>query len=318
MSSGMKAASFLIQPVEGKGLGVVANCDFKPGQLILSEAVLILSRQERSDWLTANQARQIFKQVARLTRDQRQQMMELHCMGEKKILKVFRTNCICVDETNFGLFLNISRVNHSCCPNSVDCKGMVKEVRAIKHINRGEEITMSYLVNNWDIQANRRKELSYWQFECACQVCSLTGRDLLHNEEIRQEIIEKDDALTKFVDSVIAVQDNAATMLEDDRRLLQCHIYVNIRQMVRVAEDKLNLVNKMGHQMKMKLFTSHLQCLLLYCKARALGVPTVQQADQRVEHHGQQLSKMSGCSQDWRVKFCEALGRGMMFSVGQG
>ena len=242
MSSGVKPASFLLLPVKGKGLGVIANCDFQPGQLILSETALILSRQERSDSLTANQARQVFRQVASLTREQRLKMMDLHCMGEKKVLKVFSTNCIYVDEMNFGLFLNLSRVNHSCCPNSVDCKGTMKELRAIKRIVRGEEITMRYIVDNWDIRANRRQELRYWQFECSCQVCSLSGKELSRNEVMRQEILDKDDAVTKFVDEVIAVQDNPAIMSEDDRRLLQCHIYVNIRQMVRVAEDKLNLV----------------------------------------------------------------------------
>ena len=73
--------SFHIQPVEGKGLGAVAGRDIQAGELILSEPALILSKQETSDTLTANQARQIFKQVAILNKDQRKQMMELHCQG---------------------------------------------------------------------------------------------------------------------------------------------------------------------------------------------------------------------------------------------
>ena len=313
----VKHVPFLIQTVEGKGLGIVANCDFQPGQLILSEAVLILSRQETSDCLTANQTRQIFKQLARLTMSQREKMMELHCMGETKILNVFRMNCIHVDETSFGLYLTISRVNHSCCPNSVDCRGSVKELRAMKHIRKGEEITMSYIVNNWDTQMSRRRELRYWQFVCECDACSLSGGDLKTNENIRKEIIKTDEEVSKFVSDIIAVQNNAANMSEDDRRLLQCQIYVNLRQMARIAEDRLDLLYKLKHQMMKQLFIAHLHCLLIYCKARAVGVISVEQTDKRVVNHGLWLEKMSGWSKDWRHQLCEAVGRGMLFSVEQ-
>jgi len=308
---------FLIQAVEGKGLGVVANCDFQPGQLILSETVLILSRQEGSDCLTANQARQIFKQVARLNMTQREQMMELHCMGEKKILNVFRMNCIHVDETYFGLYLTISRVNHACSPNSMDCKGPVKELRAMRHIRKGEEITLSYLVNSWDSQISRRRELSYWQFKCECEVCSLAGSGLQNHENICKEIAKLDEVVSRFVAEIKAVQNQSAYLPEDDRRLLQCQIYVNLRQMARAAEDKLDLLYKLKYQMLKHFFTAHLHCLLIYCKGRALGVISVEQADKRVVHHGLWLDKLSGWCRDWRPQLCEAVGRGMLFSVEQ-
>jgi len=283
----------------------------------MSEHVLILSRHQGSGSLTVNQAREIYRQVAGLSMEQKQQMMDLYCLGKRNILQVFRTNCILVDESTCGLFLDISRVNHSCCPNSVDCKGMVKEVRAIKHITKGEEITMSYIANNWDIHANRVQELRYWQFKCSCQVCRLTGKGLQDNEKLRQNLVEKDSYVTRFLASVKTLQDNPNTMSEDDRRLLQCHIYVNLRQVARVAEEKLKLVNKMGHQMKLKLFSAHLHCLLLYLKARAVGVLLTDNIthEQALDHHGQQLDKMAGWSLDWTEQFCEVVGRGMLFSI---
>ena len=307
--------SFHIQTVEGKGLGAVAGRDIQAGELILSEPALILSKQETSDTLTANQARQIFKQVAILNKDQREQMMELHCQGEKKILNIYRLNCIQVDQTYFGLYLKISRVNHSCCPNSVDCSGPVKELRAMKHIRKGEEITMSYIVNSWDIRMNRRSELSYWQFSCDCEACNLTGVKLSNNENTRKKIVETDDKVSKFVEDIIVIQDNFAHMPEDDRRMLQCQIFVSVRQMARVAEDKLDLLYKLKHQMLRQLFTAHLHCLLLYCKARAIGVLPVEEADRRVLQHGAWLGKMADWCKDWRAQLAQAVGRGIMFSV---
>ena len=132
---------YLVKPVEGKGLGVVAARDIKPGQLICSESALIVTKLEKSEILNVNKAREIYKQVARLTKVQKKQMMSLHCNGERSVLNIFKMNCIYVDDDNIGLYLLISRMNHSCCPNSIDCKGLVKEVRAMKNIQKGEEQT---------------------------------------------------------------------------------------------------------------------------------------------------------------------------------
>ena len=104
---------------------------------------------------------------------------------------------------------------------------------------------MSYIVNSWDIRMNRRNELSYWQFKCDCEACSVTGVKLSNNENTRKKIVETDDKVSKFVEDIIVIQDNFAYMPEDDRRMLQCQIFVSVRQMARVAEDKLDLLYKL-------------------------------------------------------------------------
>jgi len=306
----LKPDLFLIKPVPEKGLGLVASRDIKPGQLVLSETALITARREQSDDITVNQARQIFRQVAILTVDQRKQMMSLCCVSKKSVLNVFRNNCIYVDKIYSGLFLTLSRINHSCCPNSMVCQGLEKEVRATKYITRGEEITISYIINNWDIKRNRVQELSYWNFKCTCEICSLRGKEQLDNDMLRQDIIQNDDRVNEFLDKVFAVQDKV--MPENDRRLLMCDIYLSIEQMILVSEEKLSLVYKMGHQMIAKWFSSHIQCLYLNFRARALGLGT-QEVDQNITYHGNRISVLASFSLDWRNQFCEAVARGMLF-----
>jgi len=301
-----------------KGLGIVAVSDIEPGQLILSETPLILSKQEKTDSLTVNQARQIFRQVSRLNKIQKKQMMSLCCPGERKVLNIFKINCIQVDTAYIGLFLIISRINHSCCPNSIDCHGSIKEVRAMKHIKKGEEITLSYIINSYDSKAVREIELNYWHFKCSCNACKLTGERLLMNEQIREKIVENNMKISEFVGLIIALQENSEAIAEDARRLLHCDLYVNIRQMLSLCESNIDLMLSLKDQMLRQLFTAHLNALLLYYKAISLGVCGDDKTDRRVKHHAVKLEKMVEWCKDWRSQLAEAVGRGIMFSVCQG
>ena len=103
----------------------------------------------------------------------------------------------------------------------------------MKNIQNGEEITLSYVVNSWQSQSNRREELSYWQFQCHCQVCSLTGKDLIDNEKVKKKIVENSSEVDKFVETLKELQDNIRNMSEDDRRLLRCQIFVNIPEVLK-------------------------------------------------------------------------------------
>ena len=104
-------------------------------------------------------------------------------MKIREILKVY--NIYQTNHFENGVSIKASRINHSCCPNSIDCHGSIKEVRAMKHIKKGEEITLSYIINSYDSKAVREIELNYWHFKCSCNACKLTGERLLMNEQIR-------------------------------------------------------------------------------------------------------------------------------------
>ena len=95
-----------------------------------------------------------------------------------------------------GLYMTISRINHSCAPNVIwswikgDKSRSVKRVRVCREIKEGEEILASYCVNVDLVLSKdeRQKMLSNWNFTCNCEVCSLTGDELMENEKVRNMI----------------------------------------------------------------------------------------------------------------------------------
>ena len=166
-----------VEPVPGKGLGVLAERNFSPGEEIITEAVsLLCSRGAEARGLTAEQARQIYQNYNRLSTVDKFRVKSLYCMGERSILNIFSTNSFTITSKFGGLFVRISRINHACDPNACynNCGSLEKVVTALREIKKGEEITISYIINNWDVRSERRSALSCWGFLCSCAVCVLT------------------------------------------------------------------------------------------------------------------------------------------------
>lgn len=73
-----------------------------------------------------------------------------------------------------GLFLNASRINHSCLPNADqaidDDAGYCKVMRANRDIGSGEEITTSYIAHFLP-REKRQLYLEGWSFTCECPAC---------------------------------------------------------------------------------------------------------------------------------------------------
>ena len=306
-----------VQRVENKGYGLVATQGFQTGQLITKERVLIKvyrSKQTSSEFLTANQVKDIFQQSARLPQRQLKRLKGLSCCSEgNNIVNIFKKNCITVDDCSFGVYLTISRINHSCSPNSVGSTGDTKEIRALRPIMKGEEITLSYIINYWDSQWNRCLELNYWRFKCQCEVCSRTGGRFMLTESLRRKINDKHVEVTEFIETIVSVLQDSE-LSENRRRELQCNILINIKYKIGVANKLLELVIKAGNDMRMYRFTAHLNCFLLYCKLRALGIANTIDADQSIEYHGQRLNSMMW-KKEWRDMYCYYIGLAMMFSV---
>ena len=94
-----------------------------------------------------------------------------------------------------GLFLNASRLNHSCVPNAdhyFTSSSGYKTVFANRALRAGEEITISY-IDHTQPRARRARNLKRaWGFECRCPAC-----DECHSESV---VSAHEEFLRRFED----------------------------------------------------------------------------------------------------------------------
>ncbi|KAF7198194.1 SET domain-containing protein 5 [Pseudocercospora fuligena] len=170
-----------IKALPGKGNALVAVRALTPGTVILNEAPIMsvpMSGNGRSAESTSESA--IMQAFDKLSAKQQKELLTLHANSGTGLgfdhktpmpVRIFRTNAI-GNDTRSRVFLDLSRVNHSCLPNASveqnDC------VIADKHIGYGEEITIDYRANiNSRMKANQRAlglQLFY-EFKCDCVAC---------------------------------------------------------------------------------------------------------------------------------------------------
>jgi len=190
-----KCRCYRVTSLEGKGQGVVATRDIKPGEVVLSEKPVILIKKEAGAKASLHQQMDNLKEEARRT------VKELHDprpteAEDAKIERIFENNGIDVCNGNaVGLYPAIARINHSCAPNVAWSwkKGDIekKEVRALRRIPGGEEICVNYIESFSGISSKhdeRQASLKKWNFICNCPVCSLSSHELQENDNTRKQI----------------------------------------------------------------------------------------------------------------------------------
>ena len=119
----------------------------------------------------------MLRQVVTLTKEEKEQLLQLTAQEKtgSLLLRIVANNCITIDDTHFGVFLLISRINHSCWPNCLDSSftsegQRAKEVVLVRDVRKGEEITLSYLTCNMGTAALR---------SVLCN-CGISVKRLLH------------------------------------------------------------------------------------------------------------------------------------------
>ena len=130
----------------------------------------------------------------------------------------------------FGVFLKTSRFNHSCRPNAEyfwdeDSEPEVQEVRAVRKIQEGEEITVCYSSFWPQTLAERQVTMAEeYNFRCGCDGCDLT------EQEVEKETWDCRlfQAFEKRKEELKATADSEG----DWRKVVFC-----LKQMVRLAED---------------------------------------------------------------------------------
>ena len=168
------------------GVGWIATCDIPADRPILDEEVTI--RFQMDPLTRALDKANIESQVSLLSKDKRDELLDLS--GNDLLDKIWMNGSPLVDFNNdplgigpskeLGIYLKCARINHSCIPNAVrvNDKGNIISVVSQKDIAKGEEITISYLDDNFASTKDRGRQMSskirvgcYWD-RCMCKLCT--------------------------------------------------------------------------------------------------------------------------------------------------
>ncbi|KAF9036933.1 SET domain-containing protein [Hymenopellis radicata] len=195
------------------GLGMFATRKIIQGELILSERALVVvplrmppmvhpeGLQLLKDFSIEDRLALYFGSVEihmqtlldRRTDEERHAYMSLHANVRKDrsghLNNILRTNCFAIAPlrkegdngapgtfgTFTGVFLQLSRINHSCGP-SASCRfhmpSFSMRLYAHRDIAQGEEITVSYDERVWESAVSRQQDLDSYGFRCSCPSCA--------------------------------------------------------------------------------------------------------------------------------------------------
>ena len=108
----------MIKDIEGRGKGFISSRKIKAGELICQErAAFVLNTEEINRQTVARQFSSLGREKQREYRD----LSSKTGVGGEE-LDIFLNNAINTDSESgsqqFGIFLKIARLNHSCCPNA--------------------------------------------------------------------------------------------------------------------------------------------------------------------------------------------------------
>ncbi|EDR00126.1 uncharacterized protein LACBIDRAFT_314728 [Laccaria bicolor S238N-H82] len=211
-----------IGPSPVGGLGVFATRLVRAGDLIIAERPLLISQRtfdmSVAEGLTKAEMMQVNMQkweehlgiaaLKRMTDENRKAFTALansHTEdGSGPILGIIRTNGYKVpglydgheddNARTYTAVLNVmSRINHSCSPNTThhfDMASLSFELRANRDIEEGEELFSSYC-DNLRTKSERAEQLAPYGIVCACPGCvgATKETDLLRSELVKR--IEK-------------------------------------------------------------------------------------------------------------------------------
>ncbi|KAH7070129.1 hypothetical protein FB567DRAFT_564860 [Paraphoma chrysanthemicola] len=163
----------------GKGRGLVANKTLHRGDQIFASTPILISDTDSWSLDNAERLALLYRGVETLPPKSQSRFWAL--MGHFEDDPVDdRINTNNFDVTIDGishsaLFPEIAMLNHDCRPNAAyfwDEQMMTHYVHAIRDIQPGEEITITYIDNEKDRKTRMKRLQKSWGFKCSCSACT--------------------------------------------------------------------------------------------------------------------------------------------------
>ena len=295
---------FVLKESPGKGKGLFATRRIKEGQIIVDEYPILTMGVSATGGFTINEFKtkyypsiddatkakilelfdpaENFRTLDTRTIEelvyQRPHLLMLKDAAMDEVTKMFRIFCgnhtlFCIEkelypEDDGGLYLNISRINHACVPNSTQSWVLGdfrrRQVRALKTIEKDEEIVGNYKRKPefaYGSREFRRQELlEHDGLQCVCSECSLVGKDLEDNERMRAGIREK----------MVGIA-----------RLFNCDLNAiprrSMKKALKLAQERLELVQRLD--LKAQAVYETMNLYLLAVKEKKMGFSCVNDPD---------------------------------------
>lgn len=193
-----------IKKIAGKGKGLVATARIAKGTRILSEVPIFRVPRDNPDIEALE--RIVANEVNRLDNDQQRTFFDLtniYGNTHSQSLGIVRTNVLPLGSSasSGGLFLEASRINHSCRHNAQNTWneniGRLT-IHALRDIEPGNEITISYLASTSEYAERQRFLKEKFKFECKCELCSLPRGQRKHSDSRLKNIQAIDKSIGAF------------------------------------------------------------------------------------------------------------------------
>ena len=192
--------------IDRRGRGLVAKKDIIIGEIIFKETAqlrfthteeqLRIGRELEEGLLQQDEVEEGDLQAEthfKLSREEKRRWTKLSYGGDDECDHVLMWEYPFLGTVSMNFFLTIAHMRHLCSPNAsvnaVADKPFEKEVRAIKDIEAGEEVSINYLLTFIDLEKqdrepffyldkeDRKKSLTRWDIECNCSKCNGEDED---------------------------------------------------------------------------------------------------------------------------------------------
>ncbi|KAF8854581.1 SET domain-containing protein [Acephala macrosclerotiorum] len=198
---------FIVAPIPGRGMGLIANRTIERGDLIKSHPAIAIFHNDAVSKDNALYPTH-YSPLLHLAIDQLPPAtrslflaMAAHNETEEPYIERIYTNTFGEDfngQEHSIVIPETARLNHDCRPNAMyyfNPRTLVHYTYAARRIYAGEEITITY-VDPLQTRLRRRAAIKRsWGFECSCSLCSQGGEFV---RESNRRIVKINELLKSF------------------------------------------------------------------------------------------------------------------------
>lgn len=251
---------YAIKPILGKGFGFIATSKIPKGTRLLSESPIFKVPRDTDNAHLRAMESIIVERLKTIGKDQQRAFFSLHNSHGKSyspFLGIAMTNVLPLgsEAQQGGLFLEASRINHSCnhnAQNTWNANSDQLTIHVFKDVEVGEEITISYLNGSESYKTRQAVLKNKFGFNCVCHLCSLSSEQRRQSDRRLDEITRLDGLIgdgMRIISTPIACLHDAYTLLQllKEERVADARI-------PRLYYDALQIAIANGDQARAKAF----------------------------------------------------------------